>query len=210
MSSYVPTNYDLRPALVFCYHLQKTAAESHRMLVEAYGEHALGKPQFFEWFKKFKSGHFDVRNDDRGKPPKKCVWWDQKCVIYYELLKLGETVNTNRYQQQMIDLNRALQEKRQDYRRKQHKVIFHSETGQGNDRDVQLGNTGADLAPSDYHLFDSLGHVLAEQRFTSYENVREWLDNWFDLKDEQFHWPGIHHLFERCEKCVNSNGDYFK
>ena len=23
-----------------------------------------------------------------------CVWWDQKGVIYYELLKPGETVNT--------------------------------------------------------------------------------------------------------------------
>ena len=43
-----------------------------------------------------------------------------------------------------------------------------------------------DLAPSDYHPFASLGHALAEQRFTSYENVREWLDSWFDLKDEQF------------------------
>jgi len=27
--------------------LKKTAAESHRMLVEAYGEHALGKSQCF-------------------------------------------------------------------------------------------------------------------------------------------------------------------
>ena len=89
------------------------------MLVEAYGEHALGKTQCFEWFKKFKSGNFDVRNDDRGKPPKNCVWWDQKDVIYYELLKSDETVNTNRYQQKMIDLNRALQEKRPDYRRRQ-------------------------------------------------------------------------------------------
>ena len=52
------------------------------------------------------------------------VWWDQKGVIYYELLKLGETVNMNRYQQQMIDLNRELQEKRPDYRRRQQKVIF--------------------------------------------------------------------------------------
>ncbi|EFN88027.1 hypothetical protein EAI_06543, partial [Harpegnathos saltator] len=43
-----------RTALIFCYHLKKTAAESHRMLVEAYGEHALGKSQCFEWFKKFK------------------------------------------------------------------------------------------------------------------------------------------------------------
>ena len=189
------------------------------MLVEAYGEHALGKPQCFEWFKKFKSGDFDVRNEERGKPfeeanckhcwmrtlkqqfadqlnvtreavsirlksmgkiqkmrkwvphelnkrqqenrkticemllarykrksffhrivtddekwiyfenPKRkrswvisgkssistarsnhygrktmfCVWWDQKDMIYYELLKPGETVNTERYQQQMIN-----------------------------------------------------------------------------------------------------------
>ena len=124
MSSFVPTNYDLRTALVFCYHLNKTAAESHWMLVEAYGEHALGKTQCFEWFEQFKSGNFDVRNEDRGKPPKKCVCWDQKGVIYYEQLKPGETVNANRYQQQMIVLNRALQEKRPDYRRRQHKVII--------------------------------------------------------------------------------------
>ena len=54
MSSFVPTNYDLRTVLVFCYHLKKTAAESHRILVEAYVEHALGKIQCFEWFKNSK------------------------------------------------------------------------------------------------------------------------------------------------------------
>ena len=105
MSSFVPTNYDLPTALVFCYHFEKTATESHRIFVEAYGEHAFGKTQCFGWFKKFKSGNFDVRNEDRGKPTKKFENGDQKGVIYYELLKPGETVNTNRYQQQMIDLN---------------------------------------------------------------------------------------------------------
>jgi len=40
------------------------------------------------------------------------VWWDQKGVIYYELLKPGEIVNTERYRQQMINLNQALCEKR--------------------------------------------------------------------------------------------------
>jgi len=49
----VPGNYDLRTALIFCY-LKKTAAESHRMLVEAYGEHALGKSQCFEYSKNSK------------------------------------------------------------------------------------------------------------------------------------------------------------
>jgi len=66
----VPGNYDLRTALIFYYHLKKTAAELHRMLVEAYGEHALGKSQCFEWFKKFKSGDFDVKNEE-WKTPKK-------------------------------------------------------------------------------------------------------------------------------------------
>ena len=114
MSNFVPGNYDLRTALIFCYHLKKTAAESHRMLVEAYGEHALRKSQCFEWFKKFRSGKFDVRNEERGT-------WN---VIYYELLKPGETVNTERYRQQMIDLNQALREKRPEYQKRQHKVIL--------------------------------------------------------------------------------------
>ena len=80
MSSFVPTNYDLRTALVFCYYLKKAATESHRMLVEAYGEHALGRTQCFKWFKKSKSGNFDVRNEDVGKSPKKFEDWDQKCL----------------------------------------------------------------------------------------------------------------------------------
>ena len=71
MAQFVPTNYDLRAALIFCYHLKKTAAESHLMLVEAYGDHALGKSQCYEWFKKFKSCDFDVRNEERGRPSKK-------------------------------------------------------------------------------------------------------------------------------------------
>ena len=41
------------------------------MLVEAYDEHALGKSQCFEWFKKFRSGNFDVSNEERERPPKK-------------------------------------------------------------------------------------------------------------------------------------------
>jgi len=42
------------------------------------------------------------------------------------------------------------------------------------------------LAPSDYHLFASMGHALAKQRFTSYEDVRKWLDDWFGSKEQFF------------------------
>ena len=52
------------------------------------------------------------------------VWWHQKGVVYYELLKPGETVNIKRYQQQLIDLNRSLLKKRPEYQKRQYKVIF--------------------------------------------------------------------------------------
>ena len=146
-----------------------------------------------------------------------------QALLDEELLKLGETVNTNRYQQQMIDLNRALQEKRPNYRRRLHQVIFlhdnaSSHTAKRVKETIEMFSWeilahvaySPDLAPSDYHLLASLGYALAEQRFTSYENVREWLDNWFDLKEEQFYWRSIHHPPERWQKCVNSNGDYFE
>ena len=83
----------------------------------------------------------------------------------------------------MIDSNRGLQEKRPGYRRRQHKVIFlhNSAPSHTAKRVKEMIETfsweilahaaySPDLAPSDYHLFASLGHALAEQRFTSYEN----------------------------------------
>ncbi|GFU04738.1 mariner Mos1 transposase [Trichonephila clavipes] len=33
-----------------------------------------------------------------------CIFWDQEGPIYYELLKPGETVNTDRYMQQLLNL----------------------------------------------------------------------------------------------------------
>jgi len=42
-----------------------------------------------------------IRPNRYGRKTMLCVWWDQKDVIYYELLKPGETVNTERYRQQM-------------------------------------------------------------------------------------------------------------
>ena len=98
---------------------------------------------------------------------------DQKGVIYYELLKPGETVNTERYRQQMNDLNRALREKRPEYQKRQHKVILlHDNAPSHTAKPVKetieafsweiLSHAAysPDLAPSDYYLFASMEHAL--------------------------------------------------
>ena len=50
-----------------------------------------------------------------GKKALLCVWWDQKGAVYYTLLKPGETVTGDRYRQQLIKLNQALNRKRPEY-----------------------------------------------------------------------------------------------
>ena len=41
MSNFVPKKVFLRGVLLHYFNMEKTAAESHRILVEVYGEHAL-------------------------------------------------------------------------------------------------------------------------------------------------------------------------
>ena len=100
-----------------------------------------------------------MRNEERGT-------WN---VIYYELLKPGETVNIERYRQQMIDLNQASREKRPEYQKRQHKVILlHDNAPSHTAKPVketikafswEIPSHAAyspDLAPSDYYLFASM------------------------------------------------------
>ena len=124
------------------------------------------------------------RPDRFGRKTMLCVWWDQQGVVYYELLKPGETVNAYRYHQQLIKLNSALREKRPEYQQRHDKVIFlHDNAPSHTSKLVQdylktlnwevipHPAYSPDLAPTDYHLFSSMGHALAEQHFDSYESV---------------------------------------
>ena len=138
-------------------------------------------------------------------------------------MKPGETVNTDRYHQQLIKLHRAIREKRPEFKERHDSLIFLHDNAPAHTSLVvrnYLKNIkwealphppySPDLAPSDYHLFSSMGHALTEQHFTYYEDVRKWLNEWFASKEEIFFWRGIHKLPERWEKCVASDGKYFE
>lgn len=345
MSSFEPNKEHLRHVLLFLFSQKKKAADSHRILVETYGELALSKKTCELWFQRFRSGDFDVKDKERPGQPKKfedaevqalldeddtqtqqqlaetlqvaqhtisdrlramgkirkegkwiphqlnerqmenrkvvselllqryekksflhrvvtgdekwvyfenpkrkkswlspgqpststakpnrfgmktmlCIWWDQKGVLYYELLKSGETVNIARYRQQIINLNHALIEKRPEWARRHGKVILQHDNAPSHKAKAVKDTLSAlsweilphppyspDLAPSDYHLFSSMSHALSLQHFTTYEEVKKWVDEWIQSKEERFFWQGIHKLPERWAKCVASNGEYFE
>ncbi|EGI62127.1 Mariner Mos1 transposase, partial [Acromyrmex echinatior] len=63
-----------------------------------------------------------------------------------------------------------------------------------------------DYAPSDYHLFQSMAHALAEEHFNSYEDVEKWVSEWIASKNESFFRRGIRLLLERWEKVIANDG----
>ena len=126
-----------------------------------------------------------------------CIWWNQKEAVYYELLKPGEKVTGDRYRQELIELNQALKRKRPELGDRTHKVILlHDNARPHVAKPVKtyLENIkwdvlphapySPDLAPSDYYLFRSM-HRLSEQLFNSYEEVKNWIDEWLASKDER-------------------------
>ena len=57
-----------------------------------------------------------------------------------------------------------------------------------------------DIASSDYYLFRSMAHGLADQQFRSYEDIEKWLHSWIASKDEHFYRNGIRALPEKWQK----------
>ena len=62
------------------------------------------------------------------------------------------------------------------------------------------------IAPSDYYLFRSIAHGLADQHFRSYEDIEKWLDSWIAWEIEHFYHNGIWDLSERWAKVVANDG----
>ena len=71
MSNFVPNKVFLRGVLLHYFNMKKSAAESHRILVEVYGDHALSERTCQKWFARFKNSDFDLEAQERAGCPKK-------------------------------------------------------------------------------------------------------------------------------------------
>ena len=120
-----------------------------------------------------------------------CIWWDQVGVIYYKLLKPNETITGERYGTQLMRLSWTLRKKRPQYEQRNEKVILQHDNARPHVtkpvktyletlRWAVLPHPpySPDIALSDYYLFRSMVHGLADQHFRSYENIEKWFDSW--------------------------------
>jgi len=71
MSSFLLKKKHMGEALLFCFNLKKSAAESYRMLVEVYGDNALSETTYRDWFRRFHDDNFDLSDKKRENQPRK-------------------------------------------------------------------------------------------------------------------------------------------
>jgi hypothetical protein len=53
-----------RVCIKFCLKLGKSAAKTHQMIKQAFGDDALGQTQNYDWFNRFKNGRTSVDDDE--------------------------------------------------------------------------------------------------------------------------------------------------
>lgn len=148
------------------------------------------------------------------------IWWDCKGVVYYELLGKNETVDSDKYCQQLECLKAAIAEKRPALANRRGVVFQHDNarphTSVATCR--RLYDFGwdvlphppysPDLAPSDYHLFRALQQSLRGKKFQSSEGVKTHIDHFIESQKEDFWSNGLNNLPTRWRSVIERGGTY--
>ncbi|KAG5322975.1 MOS1T transposase, partial [Pseudoatta argentina] len=218
MSIFVPNKVYLRGILLHYFIQKKSAAEAHRILVQTYGDNALSDTTCRDWFRRFKNNDFELEDKERSGAPKKFQDKELEQLLDEDpsqtLSELGKILQVDKstvskrlkglgmIQKQGHWVPYELKPRDVEQRFGTYELLLQ--------RQKRKSFLSPDIAPSDFHLFRSMAHGLADRRFHSYEEAQKWIDSWIASKDMSFFRRGIHVLPERWKKVVSSDGQYFK
>ena len=113
-----------------------------------------------------------------------CIWWNWKGVLSYELLLENEAINSNKYCSQLDQLKAALNKNRLELVNRKC-IIFHQDNTRPHvslmtrQKLLQLGWEvlihrlySPDIAPLDFHFFQSLQNSLNGKNVNSLEDCK--------------------------------------
>lgn len=149
------------------------------------------------------------------------VFWDEEGILLLEFMPRKSTITGETYANTLKALREAIKEKRRG-KLTSNVLLLHDnapvhmcEKAQTAIRDCgfqQLNHPpySPDLAPSDYFLFRNLKKFLRGKFFSSDEQVKEAVSDWFGDHEKEFYSKGIKSLQEKWTKCVELKGDYIE
>lgn len=151
------------------------------------------------------------------------VWWNYEGVIHFELIPEGQTINSDLFCEQLNRLDEIMLAKYPALVNRK-KVLLQYDNAKPHtsvktkEKIIEMENYevlphpaySPDLAPSDYHLFRSMAHFLQGREFTSSDDVKRAMHNFFESKNKEWYEKGILDLASRWVKVIENNGIYFK
>ncbi|KAK7575531.1 hypothetical protein V9T40_011817 [Parthenolecanium corni] len=147
------------------------------------------------------------------------VFWDSHGILLIRYMPRKSTINSTAYCEVLRALRHEIGRKRPNLPQDQ-VILLHDNarphTAQATQN--QLKKFGwsimthppysPDLAPSDFHLFPALKRHLGGRRFTSDEEVKIAVRNFFKSCTKEWFAQGIERLVSRYDKCLNNSGNY--
>ncbi|KAF2363477.1 Transposase type 1 [Trinorchestia longiramus] len=149
------------------------------------------------------------------------VWWSAIGVIHYSFLGVNETINAERYCNDLAVTHARLSEKRPALVNRRGPILLHD-----NDRQhvarmtvqklTELGYETLphppyfpDLSPTDYHLFKHLSTFLDGKTFRYKQEVETTFKDFVALQPLTFYQQGINNLVVRWQRSIAAQGSYF-
>ncbi|KAF2350504.1 Transposase type 1 [Trinorchestia longiramus] len=187
------------------FKLGHNASEASANINRAWGEESTRDQTVRKWFGKFRSGDESLKDEEgRGRlgsleneqlhaaveqnprQSKKImvtVWWSAIGVIHYSFLGVNETINAERYCNDLAVMHARLSEKRPALVNRRGPILLHDNARPHVARMTvqkltELGyetlphpSFSPDLSPTDYHLFKHLSTFLDGKTFKSKQEV---------------------------------------
>ena len=133
-----------------------------------------------------------------------CVWWDQKGIIYYEILDPKLTVTANLYSQQLVNLSQALEVKRPYSGKTKRKVILLHDNARphvAKTTQATIENLGWEVLPRHIHQTCLLQTTICSGLWST-SSERKVFPTWIVSKKR---WLSILHINQQASTRKESN-----
>ncbi len=149
-----------------------------------------------------------------------CLFWNYRGPIHYEFLPRGKTVNGDVYRQQLRQLKAKIDAASPKLMKTKHPLLLHDNAKPHTAKMTvtvakELGFEilphppySPDIAPTDYHVFRSMQHFLADHIFDSDDELLIAVENFILSKPPTFRERGIFSLPDRWEKVISKSGHF--
>jgi histone-lysine N-methyltransferase SETMAR len=149
------------------------------------------------------------------------IFWDSAGILLVDYLPRGRTMNGEYYADLIIQLRQAIVEKRRGKLSRgilllqDNAPVHTAQVAKRAVRDMGFEELNhppysPDLAPSDFYLFKDLKKVLRGRRFSGEEEMKSAVNEHFEDKVSEYFFRGIKQLYGRCERCIETDGDYIE